>query len=82
MFEINIKLRDFPEPETKSMALIQKIQELLCHLVSDPPAQRQSGANVAGRHPGDLQQKEQPVPVTDNLEWETKAPCRVGWIIN
>lgn len=63
-----MKLRDFLEPETKSMALTKKIQELLWRLVSDPPAHRQSGVNVAGRHRGDLQQKEQPVPVTDNLE--------------
>lgn len=34
--------------------------------------------NVAGRQHGDLQRKEQPVPVTDNLEWETKAPCRAA----
>lgn len=63
-----MKLWDFLEPETKSVALIKKIQELLCHLLSDPPAHRQSGVNVAGRHRGDLQRKEQPVPVTDNLE--------------
>lgn len=33
-----MKLWDFLEPETKSMALIKKIQEVWCHLVSDPPA--------------------------------------------
>lgn len=38
-----MKLWDFLEPETKSMALIKKIQEVWCHLVSDPPAHRQRG---------------------------------------
>lgn len=42
----------------------------------------QRGINVAARNGQDPQWKQQPVPVTENFEWETKAPCGVGWIIN